>query len=246
MLHNIPRVNLWWVVSKIMHTYSPITQKCLNVQLQNLCHWNQHFQKPTCVEYQADFDHFSLVKMEFIFFHSNFISNHGNIMEFWECKKLGTLLIYLDSRGNDRDVRNISYISIAFPIWWPYLFQKTHKVVFDQEELLKITWKFVHLAVWMCLSQWWWLEVCLTSSLLDKVCISLYNGNFAKKSLQFGVSLIPPFTLPFALPRWCLISYSNKTKSILDLHIRKKSNWWRNMEHFAAIFFRYSLLSNVA
>ena len=151
------------------------------------------------------FDHFSLVKMEFIFFQSNFISKHGNIMEFWECKKLGTLLIYRWIQRQWQDVPNISYISIAFPIWWPYLFQKTHKVVFDQEELLKITWKFVHLAFWMCLSQWWWLEVCLTSSLLDKVCISLYNGNFCKKNSWFGVSLITPFTLPIALPRWCLI-----------------------------------------
>ena len=50
---NIPKVSLWWVVSKIMHIYSPITQKHLNVQFQNLCHWNQHIQKPTCVEYQA-------------------------------------------------------------------------------------------------------------------------------------------------------------------------------------------------
>ena len=31
----------------------PITQKHLNVQPQKLFHWNQHIQKPTCMEYQA-------------------------------------------------------------------------------------------------------------------------------------------------------------------------------------------------
>ena len=105
------------------------------------------------------FEHFSLVKMEFIFFHSNFISNHGNIMEFWESKKLGTLLIYRDSRGNDRSVRNISYISIAFPIWWQYLSVDFSYCWINHTKLfltrkncstVEITWKFVHLAFWMC------------------------------------------------------------------------------------------------
>ena len=211
MLHNIPRVNLWWVVSKIMHTYSPITQKCLNVQLQNLCHWNQHVQKATCVEYQAiliisPWSKWSLFFSIAILFQIMEISWNFESAKNWEP------FLYIGNPGAMQDVPNISYISIAFPIWWPYLFQKTHKVVFDQEELLKITWKFVHLAFWMCLSQWWWLEVCLTSSLLDKVCISLYNGNFAKKHLILGSPHTPsyPFLLSSPDEIWSLSKKNKK------------------------------------
>ena len=38
--------------------------------------------------------------------------------------------------------------SIAFPIGKPYLFLKIHKVVFDHEELLKITWKILQAGFW--------------------------------------------------------------------------------------------------
>ena len=138
------------------------------------------------------------------------------------------------------------FLSIAFPIWKPYFSLTIQKQsCFWPGRTAQNHLKVVHLAFWMCLSQWWWSEVCLTSSLLDKVCISLYNGNFAKKKPDLESPSYPH--LLFLLPSQMMFDpYPNKTKSILDLHIRKKSIWWRNMEHFAAIFFRYSLLSNVA
>ena len=103
--------------------------------------------------------------------------------------------------------------SITFPIWKPYLFLKnTQKVVTDQEELLKITWKSFLLGFRACWSKWWWLEVCLSNGLRDKACILLNNGNFVKKkSPHFGV-LPPSLLLPlcFALSRWNLILFPPK------------------------------------
>ena len=79
------------------------------------------------------------------------------------------------------------------------------EVIFWPGRLLKITWKFLHIGFWACWLQWWWLELCLTNSLWDKICILLNNGNFANKTLIFGFSYTPLFPLHFALPRWNLI-----------------------------------------
>ena len=140
MLHNIPRVNLWWVVSKIMHTYSPITQKHLNVQLQNLCHWNQHIQKPTCVEYQAiliisPWSKWSLFFSIAILFQIMEISwkYHGIL----RVPKTGNPAYISGLQGQWQSVPNISYISIAFLIWWPYLFLKNTQSCFWPGRTLK-------------------------------------------------------------------------------------------------------------
>ena len=141
--------------------------------------------------------------------------------------------------------------SLFFP--WNFLFGnhicslKMHKFVFDQEELLKSTWKSLQEGFLACWLQWWWLEVCLTNSLWDKVCISLNNGYFAKKKkkhLFLGFSPYPLLPLSFCHPQ--MKFYPNPPQNFLDLPIRKKYIWWRKMEHFAAIFFRCNLLSNVA
>ena len=99
---------------------------------------------------------------------------------------------------------------------------KIHKQnVFDQEELLNITWKSVLLGFWACLSQWWWLEVCLTNSLWDKVCILLNNGILQKKPPHFW--LLPPnhpLNPSFCPPQMKFDPYSKK---ILDLPLRKST-----------------------
>ena len=124
----------------------------------------------TCIHaVSSHFDHFFLVKIEFIFFHHiSYLKNH---------------------------ICSLKY---------------THKVVFDQEELLKITWKSLFVGFWACQLQWWWLKVCLTNSLWDKVCILLNNGNFVKIILSLGFSLIPPLTPSFCLPRWNMILIPQK------------------------------------
>ena len=112
--------------------------------------------------------------------------------------------------------------SIAFPIWKPYLFLKnTQRKLFLTR---KNCWKSLEnpcIGFWECWLQWWWLEVCLTKSLWDKVCILLNNGNFAKKkTASFLASPPQPFLpLPFALLRWNLILIQN----VLDLPIRKRT-----------------------
>ena len=47
-------------------------------------------------------------------------------------------------------VCNILYFFIAFPIWESYLFLKNTQSFFDQEELLKITRKFLYTGFWAC------------------------------------------------------------------------------------------------
>ena len=96
----------------------PITQKHLNVQPQNLCHWNWHIEKATCREYQAILSISSWSKQGF-FFHS------------------------------------ISCLEAIFVAE-----KYTNKIVFDQEELFKITWKSPPRGFWACQFQWWWLKVC--------------------------------------------------------------------------------------
>ena len=107
------------------------------------------------------------------------------------------------------------FFSIAFPIWKPYFSLTIQKQSCfwpgrtAQNHLKVCTFSFLDVLITMV----------VVSSLSDqqfvKVCISLYNGNFAKKNPWFGVSLIPPFTLPFGLPRWCLIRIQTKQKASL-------------------------------
>ena len=133
--------------------------------------------------------------------------------------------------------------SMAFPIWKPYLFLKNTQNCFlprrtAQNHLKVPVERFLGMPITVMVIR------SLTNSLWDKVCILLNNGNFAKKknALQFG--LLPhtpsyPFLLYSPDEIWSL------SKKVFGLPIRNV-NRWRNMEHFAAIFFRYSLLSNVA
>ena len=95
--------------------------------------------------------------------------------------------------------QNSIYFFHSISFWKTYLFLKIHKVVFDQEELLKITWESLSVGFWACWLQWWWSEVCLTKSLRDKFCILLNNGNFGKITLIFGFLHIFP-SYPFLLP----------------------------------------------
>ena len=68
-----------------------------------------------------------------------------------------------------------------------------------------------------------------------------HNWNLPKKPHDGPLPHTSLLPLPLVLPRWNLII----TKNVLDLPIRKKYNWWRNMEHFVVIFFRCNILSNV-
>ena len=158
MLKNIPKVVLWWAVSKLMHTYSPYLRAMWMCSLK------------TC---------------------AIGIGMSKNLHA-WRIKPFWAFL-----PGQNRVCfffHSISYLK-------PYLFLKIHKVVFDQKELLEITWKSLYTGFLACQLQWWWSEVCVISSLWDKFCILLNNGNFAKISLTLSffphtLLLTPSFCPP--------------------------------------------------
>ena len=100
---------------------------------------------------------------------------------------------------------------------------------------LKIpAWRFL-----ACQLQWWWLEVCLTKTLWDIVCILLNNGNFQNNPHLGILPHTPLLALPFTLPRWnwSLLKYTYPWPS------HKKRVWsenWQNCEmSFFLLYFTY-------
>ena len=118
--------------------------------------------------------------------------------------------------------QNSLNFSIAFPMWKPYLFLKNTQSCFDHEELIKISWKSLHVGFLAYQLQWWLLEVCLTNGSWDNVCILLNNGILQKKKKTY-FGLLPhtpaePFLLSFPDEIWSL-----SPKNVLDLSKRKST-----------------------
>ena len=120
---------------------------------------------------------------------------------------------------------------------------KIYKKLFSTKKKCLKSLESMHVDFWECKLQWWWLEVCLTNSLWDKVCISINNENLAKIILILGLSSYPPPTPSLCPPQKKFDPYS---KNVLDLPIRKEYNWWRKVDHVVVIFLRCSLLNNIA